>query len=213
MTWSYPATLALLCAIAVPGLTSEAAATPRIVALGDSLTSGHGIGKSNAYPAILQDRLNHEGLGFEVVNAGVSGATSADGVRRLRAALVGDVRVLIVALGANDGLRGVPVAQLTSNLSRIISEARARGIAVLLCGMYALPVHGWEYSAAFQRVYRDLASRFHVPLVPFMLANVIGNDAMMQRDRLHPNALGARMIADNIWPYLKRLVDRPVATR
>lgn len=213
MTWSRPATVALLCAIAVPGFVTDAAATPRIVALGDSLTSGYGIGKSNAYPAILQDRLNNEGLGFEVVNAGVSGATSADGLRRLRAALAGDVRVLIVALGANDGLRGVAVAELKSNLSRILSEAQTRGIAVLLCGMNALPVHGWEYSVAFQRVYRDLASRFQVPLVPFMLANVIGNDAMMQRDRLHPNAAGARMMADNIWPYLKRLLDRPVVTR
>ena len=213
MTWSRPATVALLCAIAVPGFVIDAAATPRIVVLGDSLTSGHGIGKSNAYPAILQDRLNNEGLGFEVVNAGVSGATSADGLRRLRAALAGEVRVLIVALGANDGLRGVAVAQLKANLSRIVNEAQARGIAVLLCGMNALPVHGWEYSIAFQRVYRDLASRFRVPLVPFMLANVIGNDSMMQRDRLHPNAAGARMMADNIWPYLKRLLDQPLVTR
>jgi len=180
---------------------------PRIVALGDSLTSGRGIGKGQSYPAILQERLNDAGLRFEVVNAGVSGATSSDGVRRLSGALDGDVRVLVVALGANDGLRGVPVERLKSNLTSIVTQARARGIAVLLCGMEALPLYGLDYSIQFHRVYGELAQQFEIPLVPFMLAGVIGHEEMMQRDRIHPTAAGARAIADNIWPYLKPLAE------
>jgi acyl-CoA thioesterase-1 len=178
----------------------------RIVALGDSLTSGHGIGTTRAFPAVLQQRLHAAGLDYSVVNAGVSGDTSAGALRRLDRALDGDVRVLVVALGANDGLRGIPVAQLTSNLSRIIETAQARGIAVLLCGMEALPIYGWDYSVAFHNAYRELAARYTVPLVPFMLTNVIGNPAMMQPDHIHPNAAGARTIADTIWPYLEPLV-------
>jgi acyl-CoA thioesterase-1 len=184
---------------------------PRIVTLGDSLTSGHGIGKAAAYPAVLQSRLDDEGVALEVINAGVSGATSADGARRLRIALQGDVRVLVVALGANDGLRGVPVSRLKANLSGIISEAQSRGIAVLLCGMDALPLYGWAYSVAFHRVFQELAEEFHVPLVPFMLGGVIGNPAMMQRDGIHPNADGARVVAENIWPHLQPLVADAVA--
>lgn len=186
---------------------------PRIVALGDSLTSGHGIGAEHAYPVALQARIDEAGLSFEVVNAGVSGATSADGVRRLRSALQGDVRILIVALGANDGLRGVPVERLKSNLTRIISEAQSRNIAVLLCGMDALPLYGWNYSVAFHQTFRQLADEFHVPLVPFMLDGVIGIDGMMQRDRIHPNAAGARRIASNIWPYLQPLAEDVVSAR
>jgi acyl-CoA thioesterase-1 len=193
--------------------SAGSASRPRVVALGDSLTSGHGIGTAKAYPAVLQDRLRADGLRVDVVNAGVSGAMSADGLRRLPGALQGDVRVLIVALGANDGLRGVPVAQLKSNVSRIISDAQARGISVLLCAMDALPIYGWDYTVAFHRAYRELAERFRVPLVPFMLQNVIGNDAMMQRDRVHPNAQGAQTIAANIFPYLKPLVEDAVLAK
>ncbi len=193
-------------AVAVAPVTAEARATrPRIVALGDSLTSGHGIGAPRAYPAILQERLARAGFDFAVVNAGISGETSAQALRRLDYALYGDVRVLIVALGANDGLRGVPVPQLKANLSQIIETAQRRGISVLLCGMEALPLYGWDYSARFHHAYRELAARYRVPLVPFMLAGVIGNPRLMQPDHVHPNADGAKAIADNIWPYLKLL--------
>lgn len=198
--------------LGTPG-TSSPQALPRIVALGDSLTSGRGIRRDEAYPAVLQDRLDEAGLRLEVINAGRSGAMSADGVRRLASALEGDVRVLIVALGANDGLRGRPVDQLSSNLAQIITEARMRGIAVLLCGMEALPLYGLDYSIKFHIVYRDLAERFALPLVPFMLTGVIGREDMMQRDRIHPTAAGARAIADNIWPYLRPLAEAAVLAR
>src|SRR5258707_14283375 len=112
----------------------------RIVCLGDSLTSGHGIGSAVAYPALLHQRVRRAGFPYEVVNAGVSRETSAQARARLDRALEGDVRVLVIALGANDGLRGVPVAQLAANLSHIIEVAQKRGIKVLLCGMEALPI-------------------------------------------------------------------------
>jgi acyl-CoA thioesterase-1 len=184
---------------------------PRIVALGDSLTSGHGIGPSRAFPAELQRLVDRDGFDYEIVNAGVSGDTSSGGLRRFRGALDGDVRILIIALGANDGLRGIPVGQVTANLSQIIEEARSRRIAVLLCGMEALPIYGWDYSAAFHRAYLDLASKYRLSLVPFILANVLGNPSLMQPDRMHPNAEGARRIADNIWPYLRPMLRRTSA--
>src|SRR5471032_2543928 len=167
----------------------------RIVCLGDSLTSGHGIGAAAAYPALLHQRVRRAGFPYEVINAGVSRETSADARARLDRALDGDVRVLILALGANDGLRGVPVATVAANLSHIIETAQARGIALLLCAMEALPLHVWAYTAAFHKAYPELAARYHVTLVPFILMNVIGNPTLMQADRAHPNAEGARAIA------------------
>jgi acyl-CoA thioesterase-1 len=184
----------------------EAASRPRIVVLGDSLTSGRGIGTERAFPAVLQQRLDAAGLAYEMVNAGVSGDTSTGALRRFERALDGDVRVLILALGANDGLRGVPVAQLTANLSRIIEAAQERGITVLLCRMEALPIHGWDYSVAFHKAYDALAVKYQVATVPFVLLNVIGNPDLMQRDRAHPNAEGARAIADTIWPHLEQML-------
>ena len=181
----------------------------RIVCLGDSLTSGHGIGSAAAYPALLHQRVRRAGFPYEVVNAGASRETSAHGLARLDRALDGDVRVLIVALGANDGLRGVPVAQLSANLSRIIERAQARSVAVLLCAMEALPLYGWAYTTAFHNLYLELAARYRVPLVPFILQNVIGNPRLMQGDHAHPNAEGARAIADAIWPHLERILTEP----
>ena len=198
--------LVIALAAAVGAHPSRTVEHPRVVAFGDSLTSGRGVGADEAFPAILQQRIEHEGLDYVVVNAGVSGDTSSRALRRLNAALDGDVRVLILALGANDGLRGVPVATLKSNLSRVIEQAQQRGATVLLCGMEALPLYGWNYSVAFHNVYRDLAQEYGVTLVPFILTNVIGNPDLMQPDHAHPNARGARAIADNIWPYLEPIL-------
>ncbi len=173
---------------------------PLIVALGDSLTAGRGIGPRDAYPAVLQQKLDDEGLDFSMVNAGISGATTADGLRRAASALRGDVRILIVALGANDGLRGVPIAGVRANLSQIIEMAQARGIEVVQCGMEALPLRGFEYTFAFHRMYVDLAERYGITLVPFFLANVLTGEGLMQRDHIHPTAAGPRVIARNISP-------------
>jgi acyl-CoA thioesterase I len=199
--------VALVSATAVVSASQAASAPkPRIVAFGDSLTSGQGIGAARAYPALLQQTIDDAGLDYTVVNAGVAGDTSDRALRRFERALEGDVRILIVALGANDGLRGVPVARLKENLSRIIETAQARDIAVLLCGMETLPIHGWDYTVAFHNTYRDLAAQYSVPLVPFILFNVIGNPELMQPDRAHPSAAGQRAIAEKIWPFLERII-------
>jgi acyl-CoA thioesterase-1 len=184
---------------------------PRIVVLGDSLASGRGIGSTKAFPAVLQGKLDEDGLDFEVVNAGVSGDTSTGALRRYDHLLDGNVRILVVELGANDGLRGVPVDRMKDNLGRIIEAAQQKRITVLLCRMEALPIYGWEYTVAFHKAFDELGSRYDVAMVPFIMMNVIGNRDLMQPDHAHPNAAGARAIADNIWPHLKPLLTKTVA--
>ena len=188
-------------------------ARPRIVVLGDSLTAGLGLSPNQAYPALLQQRLMAEGFNYEVVNAGVSGDTSAGGLARLDWALAGDVQVLIVALGGNDGLRGLPVQQLKQNLSQIIERARARHITVMLAGMEAPPNHGWEYVVDFHQVFPDLAQKYHVAFVPFLLKGVAGHDELNQRDGIHPTAEGARIVADTVWAALKPILEARPRTR
>jgi len=196
---------------ASPGARAPAASSvssrPRIVALGDSLTAGLGLPVAAAYPALLEQRLNDAGMDFEVANAGVSGDTSAGGLERLDWALQGDVRVLIVALGGNDGLRGLPVEQLRHNLAQIIERAQARHIDVILAGMEAPPNYGRDYIVAFHRVYPELAAQYHVAFVPFLLQGVAGSEALNQRDGIHPTAAGARLVADNVWSVLKPMVE------
>jgi acyl-CoA thioesterase-1 len=197
-----------IAAMSSPSTASARTPKPKIVVLGDSLTSGRGIGKDAAYPAILQERLEHDGYAYEVVNAGISGDTTARALRRYRESLDDDVQILILALGANDGLRGVPVNEVKSNLSVIMDDAQGRGIDTILVGMDALPLRGWDYSVAFHRLYEDLAARFRVPLVPYLLVNVMSDSSLMQGDHVHPNRAGARAIADLIWPSLRGLLKK-----
>ena len=187
------------------GGPTQVAASQTIVAFGDSLTAGKGLDDDEAYPAVLGRMLRAAGLPFSIKNHGVSGDTSADAVRRLDAALAESPAIMIVALGANDGLRGVPVAEVRRNLETIIEAAQARKITVLLCGMEALPINGWEYTLAFHRLFPTLAEKYNVPLVPFLLNGVIGNPRMVQQDHVHPNAAGAAEMAQTIWPYLQPL--------
>jgi acyl-CoA thioesterase-1 len=186
---------------------SEASQAPRIVVLGDSLTAGLGLDPRDAYPAVLQRMLTDHGYSFEVVNAGVSGDTSADGLRRLDWSLDGNVQVLIVALGANDGLRGLPPTQMKENLQRIITRARQRGIAVLLAGMEAPPNFGDRYTAEFRAVFKDLAATNHLVFVPFLLAGVAGVGALNQGDGIHPTPRGAVMVAETLWPSLEKMIQ------
>jgi acyl-CoA thioesterase-1 len=186
---------------------APAAERPRIVALGDSLTAGYGLPPTQAYPSILQQRVDDLGLNYEVVNAGVSGDTSAGGLGRLDWALHGDVRVLLLALGANDGLRGLSPEQLRQNLARIIEQAQGRSITVVLAGMEAPPNYGRPYFLAFHQVYPLLAEQYRVALVPFLLEGVAGIDRLNQGDLLHPNAEGTRIVADNIWKVLQPIVE------
>jgi acyl-CoA thioesterase-1 len=182
------------------------------VALGDSLTAGYGLLEDESYPALLQERLDAEGYEFEVVNAGVSGDTSAGGLRRLDWALEGNVRVLIVALGANDGLRGLSVDEMKENLTAIIQRARERNVAVILAGMEAPPNYGPEYATAFRQAYREVAQRERVVFLPFLLDKVAGQSVLNQRDGIHPNEQGARVVADTVWMVLRPLLDQIAAS-
>jgi acyl-CoA thioesterase I len=186
----------------------EDSGLPRIVVLGDSLTAGLGLLEMQAYPALLQQKLNADGYKWDVVNAGVSGDTSAAGLARLDWALEqGRVRILVVELGANDGLRGLPPDEMRKNLAAIIEKAHARGITVLLAGMEAPPNFGPEYTVSFRQVYRDLSKQYKVALLPFLLDKVAGVASLNQGDGIHPNVEGAQIVADNVWTALKPLVD------
>lgn len=210
MSVSFAAALAAVSAGAATADQSEVRrADPplKIVAFGDSLTSGHRLGARFAYPVILASRLHEAGLPYTVVNHGVSGDTTARALRRLKAALDERPQILIVALGANDGLTGVPVAQVRRNLEEIIEAAQARNIKVLLCGMEALPLYGWQYTVDFHQIFPALAAKYQVPLVPFLLDRVIGDRDLMSADGIHPNAEGATVLAGNIWPYLLPLAQ------
>ena len=193
---------------AAPARTERPARSrPRIVFLGDSLTAGLGLALSESYPSLVQQRLDAAGLNYEVVNAGVSGDTSAGGLARLDWALDGDVRILVVALGGNDALRALPPEQLEQNLATIIERAQTRGISVVLAGMEAPPNFGRDYIVSFHKVYPELASRYHVRFVPFLLQGVAGNDELNQRDGIHPTTEGARILADTVWTVLKPLAE------
>ncbi len=186
---------------------APATARPRLVVLGDSIAAGYGLRREESFPARLQERIDREGLGFEVVNAGVSGDTSAGGLRRLDWALDGDVRVLVVELGGNDGLRGLPPEELKKNLTAIVHAARERHLAVLLCGMEAPPNAGAAYATAFREAFSSVAREEGVPFVRFVLDNVAGVDGLNQADGIHPNARGARLVADTVWPALQPLLE------
>jgi acyl-CoA thioesterase-1 len=201
------AAVARLAANPPSGARAPAESGPRVVVLGDSLTAGLGLSADEAYPALLQQRLDAAGLKYHVVNAGVSGDTSAGGLSRLDWALDGDVRVLIVALGGNDALRGLPVEELRHNLSAIIERAQARGIAVILAGMEAPPNFGRSYVVEFHQVYPRLAKQYGVAFLPFLLEGVAGVESLNQRDGIHPTADGARLVADSVWAVLRPVVE------
>ena len=195
-------------AATVPADPDAPPARPRIVAFGDSLTIGLGLLEQEAYPALLQNKINEAGYQFEVVNAGVSGDTSAGGLRRLDWALEGNVKVLIVAFGGNDGLRGLPVAQMKENLSQIIDKARERSIVIILAGMEAPPNFGQEYATGFRQAFRDVALNKRVLFIPFLLNNVAGKPELNQADGIHPNQQGTQIVADTVWSVLEPLLDQ-----
>ena len=179
-------------------------AAREIVVLGDSLAVSPS--RAQSFPAVLQTRLNDAHPGWTIRNEGVSGDTTAGGVRRIDAALTPGTAILVLELGANDGIRGVEIATIEANLSTIIERAQARGVRVLLCGMETPPFKSWNYSVEFHRLFPRVAARYNVPLVPFLLAGVALNPEFNGDDEIHPNAAGARLIAETVWPYLEPLV-------
>jgi acyl-CoA thioesterase-1 len=184
-----------------------APAAPLVVFLGDSLTAGLGVAEPEAFPAVVGRRLAKEGIEVRVVNAGISGDTTAGGLARLDWLLGQRPRLLVVGLGANDGLRGLSLDETEANLRRIVSEARRAGVEVLLLGMLLPPNYGPDYTERFAAIYPRLAEELGVVLVPFLLDGVAGLAELNQADGIHPTAEGHRRMADNVWPELVALLE------
>ena len=190
-----------------------AARTPVILVLGDSLSAAYGIDTRAAWVSLLQERLRQQGYPHTVVNASISGDTSAGGRARLDDALKRQrPDILILELGANDGLRGVALTETSANLAAIIKSAKTAGGRVLLAGIHIPPNYGPEYSKKFHAIYRNLARTHKVALVPFILQGVALNPELMQVDGLHPRAQAQPKILDNVWPHLLPLL-KPFAPR
>lgn len=194
------AVLALVLALPV------ASAATRILAFGDSLTAGLGLPASQTFPTRLQALLAAEGLAVEVINAGVSGDTSADGLARLDWAMADHPDAVLVELGANDALRGVDPKLTYANLDQILARLKASGTKTMLLGMLAPANWGDAYRQEFDAIYRRLADKYQVPLYPFILDGVALDPGLNQPDGLHPNAAGAEIIAERLAPYVVRLL-------
>ncbi len=177
---------------------------PAIVAFGDSLTAGFGADPGKSYPDFLQQEIDRRGLRYRVVNAGISGETTTDALERLSTVTALKPVVVVVEFGGNDGLRGLPLSTTRSNLDQIVAGLKQAGAQVLLAGMTLPPNYGPDYIAKFQSVYRDLAAKYKVALIPFLLEGVAGT-SRMQRDGLHPTADGNRLVAATVMKYLQPL--------
>lgn len=189
-----------------PNITST---SPKIVALGDSLTAGFGLTEPESYPYLLQQRLKADGYDYEVVNAGVSGDTSLGGLERADWVLGQEnVQIVILELGANDLLRGMPVARMKDNLSKIIQKAKAKNVKVLLCGMLAPPTMGAEYQKAYVNAFPELADEHHVPFLPFLLEGIALKRELNQADGIHPNAAGTKVMTENIYRALQPMLAK-----
>ena len=185
-----------------------------VLFLGTSLTAGYGVGEAAAFPALIRAKLDSTGLPYRVVNAGISGETSAGGLRRLDWSLQEPVAVLVLELGANDGLRGLPVDELRANLETIIRRTRERypDVVIILAGMEAPPRLGDAYTSRFRRVFRLLARDHDAMLVPFLLEGVAGNASLNQEDGIHPTAAGHEVLAENIWMVLEGALRQATPT-
>lgn len=181
---------------------------PLIVFLGDSLTAGLGLGEDQAFPALLERSLRDQDLPVRVINAGVSGDTTAGGVRRIDWVLKQHPDILVIGLGANDGLRGQPLEGIAENLRTIVGKAQASGAQVLLLGMRIPTNYGSTYSEGFHAIYKTVAKQQGVALVPFLLDGVALDPALNQADLIHPNAEGHKLVARNVLTELAPLVRR-----
>lgn len=197
-----------------PEPPASATPAPRVtlgtlVFLGDSLTAGLGLSKEQAFPALIEARLAAEGRPWKVVNAGISGDTTAGGAARLDWIYQQKVDVLFVCLGANDGLRGLPVAESERNLRLILDRAKKEGTRVVLAGIQLPENYGSTYRTAFARIFPRLAAEYRVPLLPFLLEGVAMNPRLNQADGIHPNAEGVRVVADHVWKALNPVLPPP----
>jgi len=203
--------MAWLLTVAAPAASAASSQAPSsapvILIFGDSLSAGYGIRVEQGWVSLLAQKIDHEGYGLRVVNASVSGETSSGGLARLpRALSVQQPGLVVLELGANDGLRGLPIAATRDNLDRMITLLQQQRIAVLLLGLRLPPNYGERYTSGFMNMYRELATSHHIPLVPFLLENVALKSELMQADGLHPNEQGQPLLLDNVWPTLVPLL-------
>ena len=180
----------------------------QIAVLGDSITAGFGLLQAEAYPSMLQEKFDEDGYSrIDVVNAGLNGDTSAGALRRLEWVLEPTVKILVVAIGGNDALRGLSPSQTKENLSQIIEAAHKKGARVLLAGMLAPPNLGEQFQAEFRAIYPELAAKYRVTVLPFLLEGIAGHPELNQEDGIHPTAAAQKMIADMLYPLLQPLAD------
>lgn len=199
-----------LLSLALLWIVSTAGHGATLLVFGDSLSSAYGIGAREGWVTLLEERLQRKSFNYSVVNASISGETSSGGATRIAEALERTRPALvIVALGGNDGLRGLPVSQMKANLSRIIEAAKRRGARVLLVGVRVPPNYGPRYMREFKAAFDELARRHQVPLVPYMLEGVGERRDLMQEDHIHPTTAAQTRILENIWPKLEPLLSLP----
>jgi acyl-CoA thioesterase I len=181
---------------------------PRIVAFGNSLTAGLGVPPDQSYPAHLQRTLDAAGYAYRVVNAGVSGDTTAGGIRRVSWVLNSTPAIVILELGANDGLRGLSLHETKANLERIIQQLQQASVTVVLAGMKLPPNYGQDYTGGFEALYQSLAKQYRLTLIPFFLDGVAGSSSLNQADGIHPTGEGYRLIVERVFPTLEPLLER-----
>ncbi len=193
-----------------PVITPEIAEPrPRIIAFGDSLSAGFGLPEEESYPFLLQQKIDADGFSYEVINAGVSGETTLGGLERIDWVLEEpNVEILVLELGANDLLRGIPVDQMKANLEKMIQKSLKKNVRVLLCGMLAPPTMGSEYQAQFTNVYPELASKYKLDFLPFILEGVALDPKLNQKDGIHPNAAGEKIMTQNVYKILKPMLSK-----
>lgn len=201
------AVLLAIAGVCTPAAAAASAGKPAVLFFGDSLTAGYGLDEPDlhAYPALLQHRIASAGLPFGVINAGLSGETTAAGARRVHWVLRQPVAVFVLALGGNDGLRGIPPAETEKNLQAIITAVQEKypGTPVVLAGMEAPPNMGPDFTAEFRAIFPRLAQANDLPLIPFLLEGLGGERSLNLADGIHPNVAGQQIVADNIWPVLE----------
>ncbi|MEO6096299.1 MAG: arylesterase [Fibrobacteria bacterium] len=206
---TFLAFLILVTAFAVWGAAQQAGSKKmRILILGDSLTEGLGVEKEDAFPALLDGRLRKWKDGYAVINGGSSGSTSASGVRRLKWYAKSQPDMVLLALGSNDGLRGVKAEETRKNVEAALLFCRERHWQVVLAGLKVPPNYGAEYAGAFERIYSDLAAKYKVPMVGFLLEGVAGEAEMNQADGIHPNERGHQRIADNLFRFFQPMLSK-----
>lgn len=185
------------------------AENPKIMIYGDSLSAAYGIPQQQGWASLLQKKLASEYYQYDVVNASISGETTSGGVSRIQK-ILDQIKpsIIILELGANDGLRGLPIQEMSNNLNTIILQSKKSGARVLLVGMRIPPNYGPQYTKLFSQTYVKLSQEHQIPLVPFMLENIAAKADLIQDDGLHPNAIAQPLVLDNIWSHLKKLLKK-----